>query len=264
MKTLIFLIALAITSPTWAQLPRMMVIAHRGNHVWYPENSIEAFESAIRAGVDYIEVDLRETSDGRLVVFHDSNLNRMTGLNKELHQSTLAELNQLKLIARPELADSSFHIPTFIEVLKLAKNKVGIYLDFKSANVEKAWAEIQHESMETHVVVYINHPAQYNDWRKVAPQIPLMISPEKKNGLDSFKSFLKKNHYEILDGNVEDYSPEFVDLAHKYGREVWVDVQRPNESQREWDLAIKLKVDAIQTDFPEKLLAYLKSIGLHN
>src|SRR5689334_8630502 len=60
------------------QSNKLIVIAHRGDHTTAPENTLKAFSDAIAAGVDYVEVDVRASSDGEFVVMHDATIDRMT------------------------------------------------------------------------------------------------------------------------------------------------------------------------------------------
>jgi glycerophosphoryl diester phosphodiesterase len=57
---------------------RIVVIAHRGEHRAHPENTLPAFQAAIDAGADFFELDVRTTSDGRLVLMHDARVDRTT------------------------------------------------------------------------------------------------------------------------------------------------------------------------------------------
>src|SRR5215510_8556699 len=69
-----FLALVLLCVSAQAQPRRVVAIAHRGEHLHHPENTIPAFEEAIRLGADYIEVDVRTTSDGKLVLSHDGNV----------------------------------------------------------------------------------------------------------------------------------------------------------------------------------------------
>ena len=91
-------------------------IAHRGafNNIDIPENSLLAFKKAIDMKWD-IELDVQLTKDNVLVVFHDEDLKRMTGISKKICDVDYSELQNYHLL------DTKESIPTFLEVLKLIK-----------------------------------------------------------------------------------------------------------------------------------------------
>ncbi|MEA3308756.1 MAG: glycerophosphodiester phosphodiesterase family protein [Chloroflexota bacterium] len=107
------------------------VIAHRGGPVYAPENTLAAFKYAIEMHVDWLEMDLRQTKDGQLVVIHDASVDRTTngsGLVKEL---TLAQIRALD-------AGDGEQIPTFEEVLALVQgSNVGLLPELKAAGMER-------------------------------------------------------------------------------------------------------------------------------
>ncbi|MBW1727447.1 MAG: hypothetical protein JRF31_11725 [Deltaproteobacteria bacterium] len=72
----------------------MFVIGHRGAAGHAPENTIESIDCAIEMGVDYIEIDVQPTRDGRLVVFHDRTMRRLTGLDGYVREYTFVELTE--------------------------------------------------------------------------------------------------------------------------------------------------------------------------
>lgn len=102
--------------------------AHRGYHNLkenVPENSMTAFKKAVELGYG-IELDIRETKDNQIIVFHDDNLKRMCGLNKLVEDLTLSELKDLKL------SNTSEVIPTLKEVLALVDGAVPILVEYKA------------------------------------------------------------------------------------------------------------------------------------
>ena len=100
-------------------------LAHRGLHnEAYPENSIGAYENAIKYGFA-IELDVRVLKDGNLAIFHDDNLERMCGVNKKIEDITLDEMKEY------HLNNTDFTIPTLQEVLSLVKGKVPIMIELK-------------------------------------------------------------------------------------------------------------------------------------
>lgn len=100
--------------------------AHRGLHEeGVPENSLAAFEAALRAGYG-IELDVRLAADGVPVVFHDASLERLTGRAGAVSVLTSAEL------ARTRLGDSDQRIPRLEEVLSLVRGEAPLLVEIKN------------------------------------------------------------------------------------------------------------------------------------
>jgi glycerophosphoryl diester phosphodiesterase len=90
MKLIAFALTLfLITAPQPGK--RVVVIAHRAAHEEAPENSLAAIRAAITAGCDYVEMDVRGTKDGALVLMHDGAVNRTTDGSGEVAAMTLEE-----------------------------------------------------------------------------------------------------------------------------------------------------------------------------
>ncbi|MBO7310200.1 MAG: glycerophosphodiester phosphodiesterase [Clostridia bacterium] len=99
--------------------------AHRGFHSQrYPENSLPAFSAAISRGYG-IELDVRLTCDGQVVVFHDTSLKRMCGIDKKISEMSAIELK------RTHLRDTRYTIPTLPNVLALVDGRVPLLIEIK-------------------------------------------------------------------------------------------------------------------------------------
>lgn len=100
--------------------------AHRGLHGnGVPENSVAAFQAAIERGFA-IETDIRFTKEGRTAIFHDDNLERMTGDERDVIECTATELKHLRL------GDTSEQIPFLSELLREVGGRVPLLLEIKS------------------------------------------------------------------------------------------------------------------------------------
>lgn len=110
---------------------KVMVMAHRGNSTVAPENTLPAFMSAIEVGADAIELDVQLTKDGEVIVLHDTNLARTTGIKKNVWDVTYDEIKDLDngSFFSPEF--SSTKIPTLRQVLELCKNKIYLNIEIK-------------------------------------------------------------------------------------------------------------------------------------
>jgi len=256
--------ALQAQTPNPPPKPRhsFIISAHRGDHTHAPENTLQAYANAIEAGVDYVEIDLRTTRDSQLVIMHDASVNRMTAGTGFIRDLTWDSLRLLRVKEKTHPEWGEYEIPTFEQVLRLCRGKIGIYLDFKNADVAAAWKLIRKYGMEDQVIVYINAPGQFYDWRRVAPKMPLMVSlPHNVRSTDSLAGFLDKYHPDILDGDWNEYTPEMVTLATKNGYLVFPDIQGPAENAL-WDAAVNKGIRALQTDHPGDLVAWLKQHAL--
>ena len=100
------------------------IIAHRGIHTKYPENSIKAFKEALKYNY-IIEFDVHLLKDNTIVVFHDDNLRRMTGKNKKLNECTYEDIKNIKLL------NTNNYIPKLEDVLELINGKVPIIVETK-------------------------------------------------------------------------------------------------------------------------------------
>ncbi len=102
----------------------MKIIAHRGLSARYPENTLLAFKKAIEAGVDGIETDLRLTLDNKIILFHDRNLKKHTGIDAKPESLSLLALKEID-VGRGE------SIPSLSELLALTQGKVTFILEIK-------------------------------------------------------------------------------------------------------------------------------------
>ncbi len=106
-----------------------MIIGHRGAAGYEPENTLRSFRKAIDIGVDWIEFDLHRSADGHLVVIHDPTVDRTTNGHGKVSEMTLDELKKLD-------AGKGQQIPTFQEVIDLARGHIRIIPEIKQEGIE--------------------------------------------------------------------------------------------------------------------------------
>lgn len=106
----------------------MLIYGHRGSSATDPENTLRAFQSAIDAGADGLEFDLQRTADGVVVVLHDRNLVRTTGVSGAVDQMPFDAIRLLD-------AGHGERIPTFAEVLDLVGDRVHLDIEIKQPGI---------------------------------------------------------------------------------------------------------------------------------
>src|SRR5438309_1329591 len=102
-------------------LAACLVISHRGEHLHHAENTLDAYRAAFEVGADFIEVDVRTTRDGRLVLMHDATVDRTTSGHGNVAEMTFSEIRAL----------DDAKVPTLDEAMDLARAPHGVYLDCK-------------------------------------------------------------------------------------------------------------------------------------
>ncbi|MGA9141323.1 MAG: glycerophosphodiester phosphodiesterase family protein [Methanocella sp.] len=106
-----------------------MIVGHRGAAGYEPENTLLSFQKAIEIGVDWIEMDVRRSADGHLVIIHDDTVDRTTNGHGKVSEMTLAELKALD-------AGKGQKIPTLQEAIDITKGRVKIVTEIKQQGTE--------------------------------------------------------------------------------------------------------------------------------
>lgn len=251
----------------------IMVAAHRASHNKYPENSLAAMKESIAQGIDVIEVDVHETKDKVLVIMHDGDIKRMTGHEGKIHDLTYAELQQYTLLFNGK--PTTEKIPTFEEVLKLAKDKVMIDIDFKEGTKEPAQQTIDlivANHMEDQVMFFLydhRYAPLLHDWNPHIPIMPRAHSVAETEEIWAIGE--KQGKFPAIHVDDHFYTDTLMQRITSNGTRIWINAlgKYDDMEEKKADSGFdQLRTDAkyanaIQTNYPEKLLAYLRKKGLH-
>ena len=270
------------------------VVAHRGCWGQTPENSLASIETCIDLGVDMVELDVRRTRDGELVLMHDETLDRTTSASGRLADRLLAELATVRLRdadGGPFARLSDENVPTLEQALRAASDRILVNVDMKDPGLEiydSTMALVDRLGVADQVVFKMRaSPDDAGLTRATfhgrAPFMPILVqcNEETRDGnycstelasdaarYDRFSPVA----YEVVFGD-----DSFVDgdLAHiiERGGAVWVNTLDPSMSggrpddkgalvpDDTWGTLIDMGVSIIQTDEPTALLAYLQRRG---
>ena len=238
------------------------VIAHRGNSVVGPENTLCAFEMAIIAKADYIELDVHRTTDDSLVVIHDATIDRTACDNAK------GEVNKMRF---SELREKSFgycglfkdqykeeKIPTLREVLTLAKGKIKVCIELKAEGIsDQVLSLVEEMKMQTEVILFTFKLNEIVKIRETNSSIPvlLLIDPATSETIE----IAKKNGINAIGaGGKTQLNKEFLDAAHAAGVEIWIWTINSKDTM---EILIGEGVDGIITNCPS-LAVNLISLGV--
>lgn len=243
--------------PAAAQNRRVVAISHRGEHLQRPENTIPAFQEAIRVGADFIEVDVQTTADGKLVLSHDATVDRCTNGKGRLSEMTFDQVEALDAGIKKGPAYASARIPTFDQALDLARGKIGIYVDVKNATAQDLVAHIDGHQMTDRVVIYCK-PAICKQIEELNPNLKVM--PESTS-VEHSRMLIDLLHPKVIAFGVGDFTPEIIAVARQANAAIYVDRMGTTDTPEGWQSAIDAGADGIQTDRPGPLVEYLRRKG---
>jgi glycerophosphoryl diester phosphodiesterase len=259
MKKLCLLTALAFAAIVPDARAQVQVIAHRGEHLHNPENTLAAIRGAIAAGADYVELDVRTTRDGHLVLMHDDTVDRTTEGHGEVTRFSLAEISQLKVKPVGNTGPADLRVPTFEKALHLAHKHIHVYVDCKDLAPAALVIALKQADMSSSVVVYGDDPFLANVHR-LAPALHVMPEADDPATVDKLAASL---NLKILAFDADDFNdPTIMAARHKH-LDIFVDRLDAFDSELYWAKAIESGATGIQTNHPAALIAYLAKRHLH-
>ncbi len=123
-----------------------LVIAHRGASMTAPENTMAAIKNAVDAGADWVEIDVQETADGKVVVFHDSDFKRVGGKSLTIWDAQSDQLPGIDIGSWFDPTFSKETTPSLLDVLEVCRDKSGVLIELKyyghDQNLEQRVIEI--------------------------------------------------------------------------------------------------------------------------
>jgi glycerophosphoryl diester phosphodiesterase len=251
------LLALVLFLPLGAQSRRVVAISHRGEHLQRPENTLPGFQEAIRVGADFIEVDVQTTSDGKLVLSHDATVDRCTNGKGRVADMTFEQVEALDAGIKKGPDYAGVKVPTFDQVLDLARGKIGIYVDVKNATAQDLVTHIDGHGMADHVVIYCKANL-CKQLEEINPKLKVM--PESSS-VEHSHMLIDLLHPKVIAFGAGDFTPEIIAVVKQANAEIYVDRMGPTDAPEGWQSAIDAGADGIQTDRPGPLVDFLKQKG---
>jgi len=236
-------------------LPRPIIFAHRGTSAHAPENTIAAFELALAQGADGIELDVKLSADGHVVVIHDATVNRTTGAHGRVKDLSLVDLRTLEAGSLFSEKFRGEKIPTLEEVFEAVGKRTFINVELTNYNtprdhlVESVCMLVKKFGLQKRVLF-----SSFLAWNLSRARSYL---PEVSRGLLAFNGLLGAwgrsfgfvfGKYQALHPNLKDTTHQQVQRVHRLQRRIHVwTVNAAEDMHRLFGWG----VDGIFTDDPQ-------------
>ncbi|MFN7919678.1 MAG: glycerophosphodiester phosphodiesterase family protein [Bryobacteraceae bacterium] len=251
-----FLQAAAVAGAARGSARKVEVIAHRGEHIVCPENTIPAIEKAIAAGAGWVEIDVRTTSDGKWVLMHDSTVDATTDGKGAVAEMEFAEIAKLDAGARK----SGFRgtpVPSFDQALETMRGRCGLYLDAKRISAQAILDHLRRHQMMDRCVVYGGLPLQ----RELTALGAARLTMPEATSPEVLKRILEELSPGVIAFDRRDFRDDLIKAALDAGKRIFVDRLGADDNQTAWEDAVSRGAAAIQTDHPAELAAFLSRTG---
>ena len=247
----------AFAAETTGDLRKVDNVAHRGASAYAPENTIAAFDKAVEMKADYIEIDVQRSKDGKLVVIHDTTVDRTTDGSGKVGNLTFKELRNLDAGSWKGEQFTGAQIPTFDEILDRYHGKIGILIELKAPelypgieeNIAKKLKErnLDKPQNEKIIVQSFNHNSM-KKMNELLPKVPIGVltsssADTTEQALQEFSTYA--DYFNPSYGIV---TPDLVNQVHSLGMKIGSWTVRSQEAA---DFLLDVGVDAIITDYPD-------------
>ena len=227
-----------------------MIMAHRGFSAGAPENTLPAFQKCLDGGFTAAELDVQMTADGTIIVLHDDNLKRTTGLDKNVWEVTYDEIKDLDNGSFFSKEFAGTKIPTLDEVIKLAgsgKDKLYLNIEIKRNGhddgiIEKVIDIIVKNDYLSSCDVTSQDYSTLEDVRKINPSV--LTAYTSAVGIGSIESLEAADIISIQETFA---TYENIERIHNAGKRVFVWTVNEEETMKN---LVGLNVDAILTNDP--------------
>ena len=233
------------------------IVAHRGASGYAPENTIAAFDLAVKMKADYIEIDVQRTKDGKLILIHDTTVDRTTDGTGKVGDFTYEEIRRLDAGSWMSEEFRGEKVPTFEEVLKRYKGRTGILIELKSpelypgiekevANLLKAY-HLDKPRNEKVIVQSFNFDSMKRA-DQLLPRMPIgvLINQAADTTDEAIEQF--SSYADYYNPSYRLVTEELVTKAHEEGMKIQSWTARSRETVQ---FLLEMRVDGIITDYPD-------------
>lgn len=249
-------------------LPQLIVpVGHRGTMTYAPENTVAAHEKAYEMGARCMEFDVRCTKDGHFVVFHDRGVERTTDGRGDVEDLTLAEIQKLDAGSHKSDKFEGEAVPTLRDALRNVRGRYAVDVDFKGG--PKHSAAMLDEILEDEGFTRDGAPlvtifARHNDFALLRSLAPKHALRPHYLGRRHAQRMAKDHKLEIMGLRRYVFSFAAARNIRTHGLHLFSNTMGENEWENfeiSYDTAAKAGSLFIQTDFIDRLVEYLGSIG---
>lgn len=239
-----------------------VIVGHRGTTTFGPENTIAGFLAAVEHGAQLLEMDIRTTKDGHLVVIHDASVDRTTDGEGLVRRMTLEEIKKLDAGSWFDAKFGGERVPTFAEVLDAIKGKALPDLDIKDADADQIVAVLKEKGFTEGITVYSGNWKLLSHIKELLPGV--LIRPTVPGTETGLETIMTKMNPDIVNIDWGQYTPQLIEQIHARGKKAFLNTMQAEDEKAAIAESIKVGADYIQSDDLAELVRQVKGVEKTN
>jgi glycerophosphoryl diester phosphodiesterase len=229
------------------------IVVHRGANKLAPENTMAATQKCIELGVEYVEIDVRESKDGILYILHDKTLDRTTngsGPISEMHSTQIDQLDAGSWFSEDYKGE---RVPRLESYMNEIKGKVKIYFDVKSCDLKKLIALVYKCGYQDDCFFWFSNDKKAREFRALDKHIALKMSVKKIEDLDSIMEYTPQ----LIECSIDLLTPQVISFCNKNNLKIMLNVLESCE-EKNYQAVIDSPADLVNLNCPDIMIALMK------
>ncbi len=230
-------------------MKRPAVIAHRGASGYVIENSMKSFKTAWKMNAEMVELDVQETNDGHIVVFHDYDLTRISGNDGYISEMTLKEIQEIDI-------GDGHTIPLLGDVLDFARGKIGVDIEIKVPDIEeRILSMVIERDMLSDLMFssYLHATLLEIKGLNSDPLTGILYTLMERDPVE----YVQELGLDAINPPFKALNLDIVERAHEQGLQVFPYTVNDSDMMLEM---VQMGVDGIITDLPDKCIEIINEV----
>lgn len=240
---------LCLTAAIALQAREITIVAHRGANHLAPENTYAAAWICVELGVEYVEVDVRTSSDGVMYIIHDKTLDRTTNGSGPVAEASSVEIDRLDAGSWFDPKFSNQKVPKLKDFLNTFRNKIKVYFDVKDANLKDLLALIRETGFENDCFFWFSNDERAKELRRLDPKIGLKMNAVDVAGLQRVLAY----NPQIIEYRLSNLTPEFVAFCRDHDLKLMAHALH-SDAEKDYQHILDSAADMVNLDRADEMI----------
>lgn len=229
------------------------IVVHRGANKLAPENTMAATQKCIELGVEYVEIDVRESKDGILYILHDKTLDRTTNGSGPISALHSTQIDRLDAGSWFSEYFKDERVPRLEPYMNEIKGKIKIYFDVKNCDLKKLIALVYKCGYQDDCFFWFSNDKKAREFRDLDKDLPLKMSVKKIKDLD----YIMEYSPQLIECRIDLLTPQVIEFCLKNKLKIMVNALEKG-AEKKYQQIIDSPADMVNLNCPDIMIDLMK------